>query len=363
MRKHTFILPITAAFIFAASSAQAGIVLGSWNIKHIGWENGKRLEDVARVVGQFDLLAIQEVMDVDVVKQLESILERQTGQPWSSMSSHTVGRGSYQEAYSFVWKDTQVAYGGGAVVYLDPDDRFAREPFVAKFIDRDNGKALALASVHILYGNGRSDRLPEIRELSNIWTWMGEIYPDTPRIIAGDYNLEPSDPAWQPLLDMGAAALITQGATTLSPVNGRYASLYDNLWYEPGRFKVSSAGIIDFPSQLGVSHQKARASISDHAPIYMATGSAIAPTTTAKEGKDEALSSHAVYRATERSSCIDLNMASAELLDQLPQIGPDRAAQIVSGRPWSTVEELSEINGLGYARVSQIAASGQLCPL
>ncbi|WP_253939568.1 hypothetical protein [Halomonas sp. THAF5a] len=75
--------------------AQADITIASWNLKHLGWNNDKSLEDVATIAQGADLWALQEVMDEAAVAQLEREIEQQTGEPWSSMTSHEVGRSSY----------------------------------------------------------------------------------------------------------------------------------------------------------------------------------------------------------------------------------------------------------------------------
>tara|TARA_R110000796_G_scaffold4658_4_gene17877 strand:+ start:100 stop:513 length:414 start_codon:yes stop_codon:yes gene_type:complete len=38
--------------------------------------------------------------------------------------------------------------------------------------------------------------------------------------------------------------------------------------------KIASAGIIDFPVIIGWNHERSRAEVSDHAPLYAALGSA-----------------------------------------------------------------------------------------
>lgn len=69
---------------------------------------------------------------------------------------------------------------------------------------------------------------------------------------------------------ISSAPLITSGATTISPVNGRYANLYDNIWAPAKKpVPIAASGIFDFPAELGVTHKVARSSISDHAPVWM----------------------------------------------------------------------------------------------
>ncbi|PTL89249.1 endonuclease [Halomonas litopenaei] len=272
------------------------------------------------------------------------------------MASHEVGRSSYRESYAFLWRDSAVEYTQGAVVYLDPGDLFAREPYLAEFRDTENGATVAMAAVHIVYGDSRTDRTPEIRELASIWDWMGEVYPGSARVISGDFNLAPTDRSWQPLRYAGAQPAITRGATTLSKSDGRYTSLYDNFWYDTKALQVTGTGIVHFPQLLGIDHQTARRLVSDHAPIYLTTGDASPGfgrmnSTVTASGPSKGSGSH----------CIDLNTALASELDRLPNIGPARARDIMDGRPWADVEALTRIKGIGSARAGEIEQSGLVC--
>ncbi|MCM2132240.1 helix-hairpin-helix domain-containing protein [Larsenimonas rhizosphaerae] len=346
-------LSLGIAALSLVGTAQADITIGSWNLKHLGWNNGKNIGQVAEIAQGADLWALQEVMGEGAVTELEHALEAQTGESWSSMASHEVGRSSYKESYAYLWRDSTVEYTKGAVVYLDPNDLFAREPYLAEFRDKDDGDRVAMATVHIVYGDSRSDRTPEIRELASIWDWMREVYPDTPRVIAGDYNLPPDSPAWQPLRDQGAQPAITSGATTLGKTNGDYANLYDNLWFDPDVLNVTGSAIVKYPDLLGITNKQGRSTVSDHAPIYMTIGDAKPGFASAKGQPANA----------PKSDCIDLNTGSARELDELPNVGPARAQAIIEGRPWSSIRELTRVNGIGHASMSEIHDSHLVCPL
>lgn len=58
-----------------------------------------------------------------------------------------------------------------------------------------------------------------------------------------------------------------------------------------------------------------------------------------------------------RTSCdepLNLNAASTEQLQQLPRIGPVRAATIVAGRPYKSVDDLLKIPGIGEKTLEKI---------
>src|SRR5690606_15521028 len=117
---------------------------------------------LARIGAHFDFLAVQEVMTAEGVERLQRELEKHTGERWGLMYSHLVGRGGYREMYAFLWREAAIEYVDGAVVFLDTTDRFAREPYSARFRERASGWEFVAATVHIVYGRSTEDRTPEI---------------------------------------------------------------------------------------------------------------------------------------------------------------------------------------------------------
>jgi endonuclease/exonuclease/phosphatase family metal-dependent hydrolase len=259
----------------ASEPSSVGLAIASWNIERLGHGSNKDYAALGVVGSHFDFLAVQEMMTEEGAALLEDVLEKSTGEPWERLVSHRLGRSSYREMYAFFWREKRVEYLDGAVVYLDPGDLFAREPYSARFRDLSTGDEFAVATVHIVYGKRISDRTEEIEELARYWDWLHEIYPDTPVVLMGDFNLKPQHPAWQPLREAGAEPLILDGATTLSGAEGRYANLYDNIWIKDVRLlSIREVGIFKFPRLLDISHEEARRHVSDHAPIYLLTASA-----------------------------------------------------------------------------------------
>ncbi|RXJ04052.1 MBL fold metallo-hydrolase [Anaerobacillus alkaliphilus] len=65
--------------------------------------------------------------------------------------------------------------------------------------------------------------------------------------------------------------------------------------------------------------------------------------------------------AAPSGTCIDINTASLEQLEQITHIGPERAQQLVQLRPFKSVDELTKINGIGAGRLRDIKAEGLAC--
>ena len=59
--------------------------------------------------------------------------------------------------------------------------------------------------------------------------------------------------------------------------------------------------------------------------------------------------------------CVDLNTASVERLQEIIHIGPERARAIVGLRPFTRVEQLERVSGIGPARMRDIRAQGVAC--
>lgn len=133
-------------------------------------------------------------MNEEGLTKLEAELEKRTGEQWSTLVSHAVGSRSYKELYAFLMRESVVVYEDGAVVYMDRGDRFIREPLSARFKSKRDGTLFAVASIHVLYGKGPQDREPEVRELESYWAWLESIYPETPVMLVGDFNMSPLTP-------------------------------------------------------------------------------------------------------------------------------------------------------------------------
>ena len=58
---------------------------------------------------------------------------------------------------------------------------------------------------------------------------------------------------------------------------------------------------------------------------------------------------------------VDINSADAETLQQIIHIGPERADDVISMRPFDTVSSLSRLDGIGPGRLQDIISEGVAC--
>lgn len=59
--------------------------------------------------------------------------------------------------------------------------------------------------------------------------------------------------------------------------------------------------------------------------------------------------------------CVDLNQAPLEDLTRITHLGPERAAAVIAGRPWTSLDELERLPGLSPARIADMRAQGLAC--
>jgi competence protein ComEC len=59
--------------------------------------------------------------------------------------------------------------------------------------------------------------------------------------------------------------------------------------------------------------------------------------------------------------CININTASVEQVQEIIHIGPERAQDLVNLRPFDSVDDLSRVDGIGPARLSDIKEQGLAC--
>ncbi len=66
-------------------------------------------------------------------------------------------------------------------------------------------------------------------------------------------------------------------------------------------------------------------------------------------------------RPSSGETCLDINTASEEQVQQITHIGPALAVELIKLRPFRSIDELDKIKGIGPARVKDIKSQGLAC--
>jgi hypothetical protein len=109
--------------LFPTALFAEDLLLASWNIRifSTGSRDDTELELIADRLQQYDLIAIQEARDAEVVERTLAILESR-GHTYEAFVSAQVGRG-VQERYAFLWRPDKVERFDDGQLNPNQDDR------------------------------------------------------------------------------------------------------------------------------------------------------------------------------------------------------------------------------------------------
>ncbi|MGO4886470.1 MBL fold metallo-hydrolase [Anaerobacillus sp. MEB173] len=93
-----------------------------------------------------------------------------------------------------------------------------------------------------------------------------------------------------------------------------------------------------------------------HGTIFITTDGTTYEVNTEKEGK---LSNE--EKITTNANCVDINSASIEELQSIIHLGEELSEQLISLRPFASMDELTKINGIGQGRLKDIKNENLAC--
>mgnify|MGYP002035361279 CR=1 FL=1 len=358
-------LVLAFAVGFAAPSWASEITVASFNVRifSTGSRDDSELALIADRLQQFDLIAIQELRDEEVVRRTLDMLAAR-GLEYRALVSGPVGRGSL-ERYAFLWRPGVVQALDEGAIFPDPNDVFSREPYVASF--RASNFDFTLITMHSIWGDSKAERRAEALLLDDVYRSVQDADPNEQDVIVlGDFNLPPEDYAFAEMVEVLTPLFTGDRYTTISE-NAK--SLYDNIWLNPGYVAeyTGQNGIDAFDVMVFNNDDKAASlAVSDHRPVWArfrtdgvdddASGSSTAtPALRWGEVKSGIRSTtSALPEGSELNERMDINAASKKQLESLPGIGPVIAGRIISGRPYRRVSDLIQVKGIGPKRLKAI---------
>ncbi|KAH7484559.1 hypothetical protein PRIC1_003869 [Phytophthora ramorum] len=215
------------------------LIVASWNIRNISRRKETHLlQRIADILDEFDLVALQEVRDLIVLKRLKTMLPG-----WDYVVSDPVGRkspGSKKRAehYAFFFRRYTVRLVEKCSLVKSGSNVFTRLPCVATFRAATKSGLqeleLSLMNVHVSFGE-KANRHAEIVEISRLATELSESMPNERKIVVlGDFNLSPQDV----LGSLGSHRMALIRSPLSTTVFGR---LYDNIWIDRADFSSCSS--------------------------------------------------------------------------------------------------------------------------
>lgn len=253
------------------------LILGSFNTLHLGWD-GKNYKDTAEILSLFDIVALQEVMKKEGIINLINELELVSNEKWSyHLSPYPVGNGEkYNEYYAFIFKEKKVKFVKSMGFYAEKNNEFIREPYGAMF--KSNKFDFVLVNNHLLFGDEKSDRQKEAKELSKVYSYFQNL--DTKEndvFLLGDFNLPAYDESFKDLFkhkDKIFYSINPSNKTTIG--KSGLANSYDNIFYSFNYSKEYTGrnGVYNYTDDYIQKYGNNRFSIlrkeiSDHLPVYI----------------------------------------------------------------------------------------------
>jgi endonuclease/exonuclease/phosphatase family metal-dependent hydrolase len=221
---------------------------------------------LARIVRQFDVIAVQEIRsrDQDI---LPSFIERinAAGRQYDYVIGPRIGRSNSKEQYAFIFDRASIEVDRSQLYTIDdPDDLLHREPLVGWFRVRgpspDQAFTFSLINIH----TDPDETDVELDALDDVYRVVrddGRQEDDV--IILGDLNVD--DRHLGQLGQMSGITWVISGM----PTNTRGKKQYDNLvFHEQATAEFTGrGGVFDFMREYNLTIDEAL-EVSDHLPVW-----------------------------------------------------------------------------------------------
>jgi endonuclease/exonuclease/phosphatase family metal-dependent hydrolase len=294
------------------AKSDTNLLIATWNIRRFGsltrkWtaesnDTPKRdlrgLRAICEIISRFDVVAIQEVTgDLRALRDMMSFL----GPNWAFlMTDITLGAAGNDERMAFAFDNTRLQPSGLACELVVPPEwldeigenalksQFARTPYAVSFRRKDS--TFILVTLHVDYGEGLADRIPELRGIAR---WMADWAKRSNKwhhnlLALGDFNIDrQGDAAWN--------AFTSTGLTVPDDLNHVCRSIFadpdspalDKFYDQIAWFKSKSGSIalsmeyaggggFDFLPHVytgtGLTRSSISYRISDHFPLWVEFG-------------------------------------------------------------------------------------------
>lgn len=256
---------------FNTSTRKPSFSLITWNIQDLGrTKNSNEILEIAKILRNFDLVAIQEVVAKDpagaqAVAKIVDELNRM-GSKWSyQISNPTKSPSVYMsERYAYLWKTSKVSLLKKAYLDKDLEDKCVREPFIGKFKLKKGSTPFYVVNFH----SRKHDDHPE--EEIKFFKDYPERLNTNNIFIVGDFNLNERRKVWDDLYGLGFKSAVKNKKTTLkmSCKNGVYLNhSIDNIYYNSAEVKFVNSDHLDFVKTC--DNLKYARMLSDHLPVFL----------------------------------------------------------------------------------------------
>jgi endonuclease/exonuclease/phosphatase family metal-dependent hydrolase len=283
----------------------AELKLAAWNIRIMSDKSrtDAELQAIARILVDYDFIAIVELRDEMVLKRTQKIL-MQMGKAYQYQLSPAVGRG-VKERYAFLYKEDLVSVISRGELYpdaADGKDDFSRDPYWATF--RAGEFDFSVITVHVIWGDTVGPRKAEVRALADVYRYVQEVNgAEEDVLLVGDFNRNPNDAeSYSQIMAIPSMIRLFEFP---QKSHIRDSSLYDNIFFQKNHVKeyLNRSGIDRFDeTDFGNDDKAANLAVSDHRPVW-----AVFSIDRDDDGSDEDGSASVLEQTSESADIHDVN--------------------------------------------------------
>jgi endonuclease/exonuclease/phosphatase family metal-dependent hydrolase len=289
----------------ASDAKQSELKLAAWNIRIMSNKSrtDAELKAIARILADYDFIAIVELRDEIVLERTQKIL-MQMGKAYQYQLSPAVGRG-VKERYAFLYKEDLVSVISRGELYpdaADGKDDFSRDPYWATF--RAGEFDFSVITVHVIWGDTVGPRKAEVRALADVYRYVQEVNgAEEDVLLVGDFNRNPNDA--ESYSQIMAIPSMIRLFELPQKSHIRDSSLYDNIFFQKNHVKeyLNRSGIDRFDeTDFGNDDKAANLAVSDHRPVW-----AVFSIDRDDDGSDEDGSASVLEQTSESADIHDVN--------------------------------------------------------
>lgn len=245
------------------------IRIASFNIQVFGQSKMDKplvTQILARIVRQFDVVAIQEIRSQDQTLMDEFVSLVNAGDAhYAYVIGTRQGRTASKEQYAYIYNADRIRVNEKwTYTVIDKYDKLHRPPFVAHFQtmspSSENPFSFSLINIH----TDPDETDQELNVLDDVYRVVandGSQEDDV--ILLGDLNVDD-----QHLGELGRVADL-MWTVSKTPTNTRKSKQYDNILFSRHRSQefTGNSGVYDFQKRFKLSEKEAL-EVSDHLPVW-----------------------------------------------------------------------------------------------
>lgn len=268
------VVAVCMSFLASADAQGTYHRIVSWNTRHAGWNNERDWTGYANEIWRrfgsnsnstngCDIVFLQEVMYADSGSNIAAELTRISGVTWGHRTTAAIGRTSYKERYSVLFRTDRVSILNH-YVWNDTQDRFERQPQVVKVRCRNSGADYTYINWHTIFGT-TAQRQQEIHDIRIVFNQVqNSDSSDRDVILLGDHNRDATSPWWNNLKALSPTVSFRVNDLTSINSSCNFANRYDHFWFQATYLQeFSNAG------RKYIAHMCNFYKLSDHAAIWM----------------------------------------------------------------------------------------------